>query len=196
MPGENIDTDLCQMSNSKEDRSIKKIKIILMKKLFIIAALALVSMAAGAQNYIVVNTETIFKSISSYTSATNTLDQLAKTRQSEIDAAFAQIETMYNAYMQQKAMLGEAARAQQEKVIIDREAEATKRQEDIFGPEGEMMKRRTELLKPIEDRVLNAIKSYAATVGGALVLDVAENPMVLYYAPSVDRTQEIINMLR
>ncbi len=168
-----------------------------MRKLLVVLAVALVSVGmATAQGYIVVNTETVFKSIAAFNAAEAELERLGTARQAEIDAGFEQVEKLYNSYMQQRAMLSEAARAQQEKMIIDREAELSKRQEDVFGPEGELMKRRTELMKPIEDRVKNAIAGYAKQRGGALVLDIAQNPMVLYYDPAADHTQAIINLVK
>jgi outer membrane protein len=168
-----------------------------MKKVLFIAALMVTGLtAARAQNYIVVNTETIFKAIPAYNSANTELDRLGETRQAEIDSAFEQVEVMYNAYMQQKQYLAEAARQQREKAILDREAEITKRQEEIFGPEGELMQRRVALIKPIQDRVFKAIADYAKRNGDALVLDVASNPAVLYYSPAADKTQEIIKLVK
>ncbi len=160
------------------------------------AAMALVGVvAASAQSYVVVDSEKVFKSIAAFNTAEAELERLGQTRQSEIDAGFDQVENMYNSYMQQKAMLSEAARAQQEKAIIDRETALNKRQEEVFGPEGELMKRRTSLMQPIEDRVKKSIADYGARTG-ALVLDIAQNPTVLYYSPAADRTQEIINLLK
>ena len=168
-----------------------------MKKLLVVLAIFCLSAGtAMAQGYVVVNTETVFKSIAAFNAAEAELERLGKARQDEIDAGFDQGERMYNSYMQQKAMLGEAARAQQEKAIIDRETALNKRQEEAFGPEGELMKRRTELMKPIEDKVKKAIADYATRQGGVLVLDIAQNPTILYYAPAADRTQEIINLVK
>lgn len=168
-----------------------------MKKLLVVLTVIWVSAGvASAQNYIVVNTETVFKSIAAFNAAETELENLGKARQAEIDAGFEQVEKQYNAYMQQKQMLGDAARAQQEKQIIDREAALSKRQEEVFGPEGELMKRRVALMTPIEERVKKAIESYAKQRGAALVLDIAQNPMVLYYNPSADHTQAIINIVK
>jgi outer membrane protein len=152
--------------------------------------------AAMAQGYVVVNSETVFKSIAAFTVAEAELERLGKARQGEIDAGFEQVEAMYNAYMQQKPMLGEAARAQQEKAIIDRETALGKRQEEAFGPEGELRKRREELMKPIEERVKKTIADYAKQRGAVLVMDIAQNPSVLYYDPAADHTQAIINLLK
>lgn len=168
-----------------------------MKKIFLIAAIALAGLTAGkAQGYIVVNTETIFKAIPAYTNATAEVDKLGEIRQKEIDNSFAQVETMYNAYMEQKQFLTDMARRQREQAILDREAEINKKQESIFGPDGELMKKRVEMVKPIQDRVFKAITDYAQRNGGVLVLDIASNASVLYYAPSADKTQEIINIVK
>ncbi len=164
-----------------------------MKKTLLIAAMVLVGMAVNAQNVIVVNSGKVFESMAAFKAAETELETLGKTRQAEIDAAFAQVETMYNSYMQQKSVLGEAARAQQEKAIIDRETAATERQEEIFGPDGELMKRRETLMNPIEERVKNAVTGYAQRVGATVVL---EADGALYFNPAADRTQEIINLLK
>lgn len=167
-----------------------------MKKFVIMAALALVAFSAQAQNYMVVNTETIFKSITAYNNANTTLDNLGKQYQKEVDDAFAEVEKMYNDYVSQRAYLSESARVTRENAILDREEEITKYQESIFGPEGELMKKRVELIKPIQDRVFEAINKYAAANGQAIVLDIANNPTVLYYAPSADKTEEIIKLVK
>lgn len=167
-----------------------------MKKFIIMAAMALTAFSAQAQNYMVVNTETVFKSIAAYNEANTTLDNLGKQYQQEVDDAFAEIEKMYNDYIAQRPYLSEAARVTRENAILDREDEITAYQEKVFGPEGELMKKRVELIKPIQDKVFEAINKYAAANGQAIVLDIANNPTVLYYAPSADKTQEIIKLVK
>lgn len=168
-----------------------------MKKFIILSvAMALVSFAAGAQNCMVVNTETVFKSMAAYTNAEATLDNMAKQYQREIDDAFAQVEKMYNDYVAQKAYLSESSRMARENAILDREAAIQERQESLFGPEGELMKKRVEMIKPIQDRVFEVINRYAQANGFALVIDLANNPTVLYYSPAADKTQEIIKLVK
>ena len=68
-----------------------------MKKLLIIAALAVFAAAgtASAQNYMVVNTETIFKSMTAYNQAVEEMDAAAQQYQQNIDNAYAELEDMY-----------------------------------------------------------------------------------------------------
>ena len=79
--------------------------------------------------------------------------------------------------------------------IINRERELKQYQEQIFGPEGDLMKKRVELIKPIQERVFGVINSYAESHGLGMIIDRANNQPLLYYAPALDKTEEIINLL-
>ena len=105
------------------------------------------------------------------------------------------METLYNNYVNQKASLSAATRQAHENTILTREKEAQEYQESIFGKEGTLMKRRKELIEPIQKRVFAAIESYAAQTGADAVIDSANNPTLLYTAARVERTQQIIALL-
>lgn len=167
-----------------------------MKKLIFAALFALVATAASAQNYIVVNSEKVFKSITAYNNAISELDKLAQSYQSQVDQKFEEVEDLYNTYQQQKAQLSASTRQSFENAILAREKEATDLQETLFGDEGTLMKKRIELIKPIQERVFAAIEAYAKEIGAELVLDSSNNPTLLYNATSVERTQQIINRLK
>lgn len=168
-----------------------------MKKTLLAAAAALLmGFGMQAQNYMVVNTEKIFKAIPAYVQALETLEKQAETYQKNIDDSYAQIETLFENYQKEKDRLPEANRKVREDDIIKREQEVLQYQETVFGQEGELIKRRLELIKPIQDKVFGAINKYAETNKYQLVLDIASNPMVLYYAPSADKTDEIIKLTK
>lgn len=167
-----------------------------MKKLIFAALFALVATAASAQNYIVVNSEKVFKSITAYNNAISELDKLAESYQSQVDQKFEEVEDLYNTYQQQKAQLSTSTRQSFENAILAREKEATDLQESLFGDEGTLMKKRIELIKPIQERVFAAIEAYAKEIGAEVVLDSSNNPTLLYNAASVERTQQIINRLK
>ncbi|MBQ8580615.1 MAG: OmpH family outer membrane protein [Alistipes sp.] len=167
-----------------------------MKKMVCTLALLLIGAAAMAQNYIVVNSEKVFKSIAAYNTAIEELDQLAKNYQEYIDAKFEEVEKLYNSYQQQKASLSEATRQQWEEVILQKEQQATEYQEQLFGQEGQLMKTRIEKIKPIQEKVFAAIEAYAKQVGAELVIDSANNPTLLYNSAAVERTDEVIATLK
>ncbi len=168
-----------------------------MKRL-ILTLIAMVATVAtlSAQNYIVVNSEKIFKSIEAYNTAIANLDKLAESYQAQVDAKFKEVETLYNNYMAQKAAISATNRTTIENQILTKEQEATKFQESIFGTDGTLMKKRIELIQPIQQRVFKAIEEYAQTNGYEMVLDVAQNAEILYYSPKADHTQAIIERVK
>ena len=125
-----------------------------MKKFVVLFALVFCAASgAWAQSYVFVNSETIFKSQADYNSAIKQLDDLSAEYQKNIDDAYAELDETFNNYAAQRGYLSETSRQNREEQIVNREKEIKKYQQDVFGPEGELMKKRIELIKPIQERV-------------------------------------------
>lgn len=168
-----------------------------MRRFILVLALVFgLSFAASAQNYALVNSEKIFKSIESYNTAISELDKMAQEYQAEVDEKFKAVENLYNAYMQRKSQLSEASQAANEENIIKKEQEATEFQESIFGTDGELMKKRLELIQPIQKLVFSTIEEYAKAKGYDMVIDISQNATMLYYSPKADHTEAIIAELK
>ena len=151
---------------------------------------------ASAQNYAVVNSEKIFKSIEAYNTALAELDRLANEYQKQVDEKFDAVEAIYNAYMQRRSQLSAASQQANEENILKKEQEATEFQESIFGTEGSLMKKRIEMIQPIQQKVFAAIEEYAKQKGYDMIIDVAQNATMLYYSPKADHTEAIIAILK
>ncbi len=167
-----------------------------MKRLIFLAAFVLTAAVATAQNCVVVNSEKVFKSVDAYNRAIAQLDRLAEQYQQQVDERFAEVEEAYNTYMAQKASLTASVRQTRENAILQLEQEATEYQESIFGQEGTLMKKRIELIEPIQKQVFAAIEAYARQIGAAVVIDSSNNPALLYTAPASDHTQQVIATLK
>lgn len=167
-----------------------------MKRLMLIAAFVLTVGTLSAQNYIIVNSEKVFKSVDAYNTAITTLDELAKEYQTQVDTKFAGVESLYNNYQAQKTSLSAASRQTRENAILIKEKEATDFQESIFGKDGLLMKKRVEMIEPIQKRVFAAIEAYAKQIGADAVIDSANNPTLLYTSEKAERTQQVINTLK
>lgn len=167
-----------------------------MKRMLFTLVLILTAGVVSAQNYIVVNSEKVFKSITAYNEAIAELDQLAKQYQEWLDAKFEQVEQLYNTYQSQKASLNASARQAFENEILNKEQQANEYQEQLFGQEGDLMKKRVALIEPIQKRVFAAIEQYAKQAGVDVVIDSSNNPTLLYNSDKVERTNQIINLLK
>lgn len=168
-----------------------------MKRLILTLALMMgLATMASAQNYAVVNSEKIFKSIEAYNTALAELDRLANEYQKQVDEKFDAVEAIYNAYMQRRSQLSAASQQANEENILKKEQEATEFQESIFGTEGSLMKKRIEMIQPIQQKVFAAIEEYAKQKGYDMIIDVAQNATMLYYSPKADHTKAIIAILK
>ena len=168
-----------------------------MRRFIITLAAVIFSIGATfAQKYIVVDSEKIFRSIAEYNSAITTLDGMAKEYQQKVDKAYAEVESMYNAYISQKQSLSVASQQAKEQEILDKERKVAEYQQSVFGNDGLIMKKRIELIQPIQNRVFAAIDSYAKAGGYDLVLDKASNATMLYCSDAVDHTTKIIELLK
>ena len=168
-----------------------------MKRLILTLALVLgIATMASAQDYAVVNSEKIFKSIDQYNQAITQLDQMANDYQTKVDTKFEEVEKIYNAYMQRRSQLSAASQQANEENILKLEQEAQKYQESIFGTDGELMKKRLELIQPIQKRVFEAIETYAKQKGYDMIIDISQNATMLYYSERADHTDEIIALLK
>lgn len=168
-----------------------------MKRLILTAILLAASAGmAFAQKYVVVDSEKIFKSIEEYNTALTTLDNLSKQYQTTVDAKFKEVESLYNTYMSQKASLSAQSRNAYEQEILAKEKSATEYQESIFGNDGTIMKKRIELIQPIQKRVFAAIEQYAKAQGCDMVVDKASNAAILYCSDALDCTNAVISLLK
>ncbi|MCD7964137.1 MAG: OmpH family outer membrane protein [Rikenellaceae bacterium] len=166
-----------------------------MKKIFLLAAALFITTGVFAQKYAFINTELIFKAIPQYNSAIEELDKLTQTYRDQIDAQYDKISEMYDRYQFQKSNLSETARQRVEDNIITLEQELEVAQEEYFGMEGRVMKRRIELLRPIQERVFTAIDNIAKSGDYDMIIDIANSASIVYYNQTLDITQDILKSL-
>ena len=69
-------------------------------------------------------------------------------------------------------------------------------QKQKFGLEGELFKKRKELVKPIQDKVFAEIKEMATRNNYAIIFDVAGQSNILYSDPKYDKSEELIRKLK
>lgn len=169
-----------------------------MKKILLLATMALFACTGlkAQEGYIFINSEKVFKSQEDYNLAIQTLDQLSQEAQKRIDDTYARMEQLFNTFQSQRQFLTEQARKEREDEIINMERDITKFQEETMGENGSLMQQRLALIKPIQDRIFGAINKYAETNGIGMVVDITNNMSVLYYSPKLDKTDDIINLLK
>jgi outer membrane protein len=168
----------------------------MMKKTFLLSILFLmVSWAANAQRYAYVDTEYILGNIPEYADAQQQLDDISEQWQIEIEKAYQKIDQLYKEYQADVALMPDDMRKERENEIIQKEREVKELQQKRFGQNGDLFKKRQELIKPIQEKIYNAIEALASEKNYAFVFDKASNPKMLFADPRYDISDDVLDKM-
>jgi len=165
------------------------------KSFILVAVFSIIGVNASAQKFAYVDSEYILSQMPSYKSAQTQLNELSKDWQAEIDEKFEEIDKMYKQYQAEKVILPKSEQTKRENEIIEKERAAKKLQNDKFGYDGELFKKRAELIKPIQDKVYEAINKVAKENGLDFIFDKSGDMLMLVSNPKYDRSGEVLEEL-
>lgn len=170
-------------------KTMKKIAFLLL--FFAFAAVTQLS----AQRIAIVDITRVLEELPDYKTAQGELDKLAATWRQEIALEYDQIKAMYNKYQAEQVLLSEDARKQKEDEIMTRETAVRELQRDKFGPEGQLFRKRQDLVQPIQERVYAAIQNYAEDRGFDFIFDKGGQGGLIFSNAEYDKTEDIIRAL-
>jgi outer membrane protein len=167
-----------------------------MKRIVFISVLMILSsVAAVAQKYAFVDSDYIRKNIPAFTAAQEQLDKLSKQWEKEVADGYTIVEQMYKSYQNETVLLSQDMKTKREEAIIAKEKEMKDLQNKYFGMEGELFKKREELVKPIQDEILKAIKEIAVDGSYAVIFDTAAGGNILFANPKYDISDQVLQKL-
>lgn len=160
-----------------------------------VCLLALLPLSSHAQKIALVDMDYIFKNIPAYERANEQLSQVSKKWQAEVEALTTEAQTMYKNYQNEVVFLSKEQKKEKQDAIMEKEKQASDLKRKYFGPEGELYKKRTALMSPIQDEVYNAIKDVSDLRGYQLVLDRASDAGIVFGSPKIDISDEVLHKL-
>jgi outer membrane protein len=167
-----------------------------MKKVWIsLILLVAATTMVQAQHYCIIDSKYILEKMPDYKDAQSKLDNLSKGWQEEIDNKMAEVDKMYKGYQAEKPMLSDDMRNKRQDEIIAKEKVAKDLQKQRFGFEGDLFKKRQEYIKPIQDRLFNAVQKMASSKGYDLALDKAGGVTLFYADPKLDHSDDVLKIL-
>ena len=170
--------------------------MITLKKLFLTLLVATsFSMATQAQRYCVIDSKYILDNLPDYKQAQAKLDEVSTQWQKEIDAKLQDVDRMYKAYQAEQVMLSDDMKKKREDEIIKKEKEAKDLQKKKFGFEGDLFKKRQELVKPVQDKVYNAVQKLASSKGYDIIFDKSADLSVFYSDNKIDKSDDVLKDL-
>lgn len=166
-------------------------KILLFLGIFFLLASPLLH----AQRYAVIDTRYILEKMPEYKDAQKKLDQISEQWQKDIDAKQAVVDRMYKDFDAEQVMLSDELKKKRQDELFVRERDVRELQRQRFGPEGDLFKKRQELVKPVQDKVYNAIKKLAMARLYDFILDKSEGITVIFADPKLDKSEEVLREL-
>jgi outer membrane protein len=169
-----------------------------MKQTQWIAALLLLSLPliSTAQRLAYVDVNAILESMPEYQKAQESLDKLATQWRQEIAKQQDEVKGMYSKYQAEQVLMSEDMKKKREEEIMNKEKEVREAQRIKFGPEGALFKKREELVKPIQDRVYNAITQFAEEKGFEFIFEKGSASGMLFADPKYDKTEDVKSMVK
>ena len=164
-----------------------------MQKIIIaILCFVLISLSVSAQRYAVIDSKFILEKIPDYKDAQGKLDQLTALWQQEIDQKQTALDKLNKDYEAEQIMLPDNLKKKREDEIFNKEKELRDLQKKRFGFEGDLFKKRQEFIKPIQDKVYNAIQKLAIEKQYDFILDKSEGITIIFADPKLDKSEEVL----
>jgi outer membrane protein len=167
----------------------------MIRKAILTAIMFMATMTMNAQKFALVDMDYIFKNIPAYERANEQLSQVSRKWQAEVDALSTEAQTMYKNYQNEVVFLSAEQKKARQDAIMEKEKQAAELKRKYFGPEGELFKKRTSLMSPIQEEVYNAVKDIADLRGYQLVLDRASDTGIIFGSPKIDISNEVLRKL-
>ena len=166
-----------------------------MKKIFFLTCLMVIGVMGIAQKYAIIDTRYILDKLPDYKNAQSQLDDIASGWQKEIDVKQTELDNMYKAYEAEQVMLSDDLKKKREDQLFNKEKDLRDLQRKRFGFEGDLFKKRQELIKPIQDKVYNSVQKIAVQRGYDFVLDKSEGITIIFADPKLDKSEDVLKDL-
>lgn len=171
-------------------KALQKIALII-----VLLAGVLVSKTTSGQKFAYIDSEYILDQMPEYKSAQKKLDELADQWQKDIEKRLADIDKMYKDYQAEQVLLTEEQKQKKQSDIIAKEKELKEFQKQKFGTEGELFKKRQELIKPIQDKIFDAVQKLAKQSALDFIFDKSGDTVMMFTNAKYDRSDDILELM-
>lgn len=166
-----------------------------MKKIKFLILFFVITNYSLAQKFAYVDTDYILAKIPEYNQAQDKLDNYSKGWQEEIEMTMQKIEKMYRSYQSEQILLTEEMKSAREDMIFSEEKKVQDLQIKYFGPKGMLFSKRQELIKPIQDKIYDAIQQVATNNKYSVIFDSSSDLIMLYSNNNLDKSDKVLELM-
>lgn len=167
-----------------------------MKGLFLTLLVILgTSFVSSAQKYGFIDSEYILNKMPEYKDAKDRLDKLAERWTKEIEERYEVIKLKKDNFLREQDLLPAEEKTKRDQEIKTLETEAMEMQQTRFGVSGDYFQKRQELIKPIQDKVYEAMQAVASKRNYTFVFDKANQSNLVFADSKFDLSDEVLKEL-
>jgi outer membrane protein len=163
-----------------------------MKKTLLVLILIFGTAFAYGQKYAYIDSDYILASVPEYTEAKDKLDKLAKRWTEEIEERYDVLKVKKDNFAKEEVLLPAEEKQKRKEEIEKLETEAMQMQKLRFGVSGDYFQKRQELVKPIQDKVYDAMQKVASKRNYTFVFDKANQSNLVYADSKFDISDEVL----
>lgn len=167
-----------------------------MKKIVFIIALFLgVFTQAEAQKFAYIDSDYVLRHMPEYAAAQAELNRLSNKWEKEIEQKYESIRKMEESFAAEKILLPDEMQKTRQEAIMAKRQEAMELQRRRFGVDGDLFQKREELIKPVQDKMFEAIQEICTVKGYMVIFDKSSKSNMLYTNPKYDVSDKVIKKM-
>ncbi len=166
-----------------------------MKNLVISLSISLLSFSGFSQKFAYVDTEYILMHLQEYADAQSELNSFSAQWQSEIEEKYAAIALLTESFQAEKALLTLDMQKRREEELKQKRTQARDLQKRRFGVDGDLFKKREELMKPVQEMMYEAILEVSSQSGYMVIFDKSNQSNMLYANPKHDVSDKVLKKM-
>ena len=149
----------------------------------------------NAQRFGYIDTDFILNKMPEYKKAQEEINQLSQAWEKEVQEMSKKVAGMYSALEAEQVLLTEEMKKERTDAIEKKEAELKEYQKKVFGFGGLFFLKKQELIKPIQDKVWDAVDKVCKENSLAIMFDKAGELVMIYTDPRHDYTDFVLDQL-
>lgn len=168
------------------------------KVLFLLAVFSLLSVSSNAQRGVrigYIDTEYILQNVPEYQDATAQLNTKVLQWKSEVDLRLAELDQKKSQLNNERVLLTKELYEERFEDISFEEKEILDYQQKRFGPNGDLMIQKQQLIQPIQDQIFAAVQEIASSREYDFIFDKSADVVMLYSAERFDISELVLRSI-
>ncbi|MDA1028016.1 MAG: OmpH family outer membrane protein [Bacteroidetes bacterium] len=139
-----------------------------------------------------VNSDIILQAMPNYATIQQQMDRMAADWQKELDQLKKDLDEQFRDYQARELLYTNEERLRRRSEIVSAEDDLERLRVKYFGPEGDIFLEQEKLMRPLQEKILQAIDDVATAEGYDYVFDVAGDFLFMFRRPQFDLSENVL----